>query len=200
MEFDLENDHAELAYKLLTTAVTPRPIALVTTVSGDGSINAAPFSFFNVFGSQPPVVALAPGDRSPGIPKDTAANIRRSGEFVVHVVDAAIAEKMVACAASLPPGQSEIPHAGFSTCPAHRVAPPRIAEAPVALECVEHTTLQIGQNRLVVGRVLHLHIRDGLLDPETLRLVPGAFEPVGRMHGPDGYCRTGDLFKIARPD
>ncbi|MDG2123814.1 MAG: flavin reductase family protein, partial [Verrucomicrobiales bacterium] len=114
MEFDLTHEHADLAYKLLTTVVTPRPIALVTTVSANGTVNAAPFSFFNVFGSEPPIVALAPGDRSPGIPKDTAANIRNNGEFVVHIVDPPIAEKMVACASSLPADESELPLAGFT--------------------------------------------------------------------------------------
>lgn len=200
MDFDLENEHAPLAYKLLTTVVTPRPIALVTTVSDTGVVNAAPFSFFNVFGSRPPIVALAPGDRSPGIPKDTASNILSNGEFVVHITDAPIAEKMVACATSLPPGESEPELAGFTTTPSATVSVPRIAEAPVAIECVEHTTLKIGQNRLVVGRVRHLFIRDGILDPSTLHLAPGALEPVGRMHGGDGYCHTSAFFTIPRPD
>ncbi|NRB77011.1 MAG: flavin reductase, partial [Verrucomicrobiales bacterium] len=87
MEFDLTGEHSRYAYKLIAGLVTPRPIAWVTTEDEDGRVNAAPFSFFNVFGSRPPVLAFAPGDKEPGIPKDTARNIRRSGEFVVNLVD-----------------------------------------------------------------------------------------------------------------
>ena len=93
-------------YGILASLIVPRPIALISTVSRDGVRNAAPFSFFNVFGSNPPVVVVAPGDRSPGIPKDTARNIRETGTFVVNMVDPAIMEGMNASAATLPPETS----------------------------------------------------------------------------------------------
>src|SRR5271155_5319331 len=104
MELDLENQHADRAYALLASLVTPRPIAWVTTISPEGEVNAAPFSFFNVLGANPPIVGFCPGDRDNGIPKDTALNIRASHEFVVNLVDLGLAEQMNITAASLPHG------------------------------------------------------------------------------------------------
>src|SRR6516164_8491255 len=139
-------DSKELAgrvYPILASLVTPRPIALVTTLSPDGKVNAAPFSFFNLIGAKPPICAFAPGDRDDGTPKDTARNIRATHEFVVNLVDESIADKMNLCAASLPYGESELDHAGLTATPSSLVKPPRIAEAPANLECTEWGTLQI---------------------------------------------------------
>src|SRR6187549_4093667 len=108
MEFDLENQHASRAYPLLASVVVPRPIALVTTLGPDGVVNAAPFSFFNLLGTEPPILAIAPGDRDDGTPKDTARNIRDGHEFVVNLVDETVAEAMNRSAASLPYGVSEL--------------------------------------------------------------------------------------------
>ncbi len=199
MEFDLEGNDRANAYKLLSGLVTPRPIALVTTVDPEGRVNAAPFSFFNAFGSRPPIVALAPGDREPGIPKDTARNIRLTGEFVVNLSNESMAEQMVGCAASLAPGENELEHVGLTSVPSTSVRPPRIAEAPVSLECTEWSTLEIGRNRMVIGVVKRIHTHDGVLDPDNLHVNLEAYRPVGRMHGPDGYTRTRDFFTIARP-
>ena len=113
MELDLENEFADRAYPILASLVTPRPIALVTTISADGKINAAPFSFFNLLGANPPICAFAPGDRDDGTPKDTALNVRATHEFVVNLVDEAIAEAMNQCAASLPYGENELTRAGL---------------------------------------------------------------------------------------
>lgn len=137
MIFDIEGEHAERAYPLLASLVTPRPIALVTTLSPEGNINAAPFSFFNVLGANPPIIAFAPGDRDDGTPKDTARNIRLTHEFVVNLVDEAIAEPMNQCAASLPYGVSELESAKLTTLPSATIKTPRIAEAPASLECIE---------------------------------------------------------------
>lgn len=134
MELDLTGPHRDDAYMILAGLVTPRPIALVTTVDPEGRVNAAPFSFFNVLGDSPPIVGFCPGDRSPGVPKDTARNIRLTHEFVVNLVDEAIAEKMNLCASSLPPGESELAHAGLSAAGSSVVKPPRILEAPASLE------------------------------------------------------------------
>lgn len=200
MEFDLEGKDLDKAYKLLAGLVTPRPIALISTMDEDGRVNAAPFSFFNVFGSDPPIIIVAPGNREPGVPKDTARNIRRTGEFVVNLVSEAIAEPMVACAASLPTGESELPHAGLTHTPSSVVRPPRITESPVNLECTEWSTMEIGGNRLVIGLVKRVHVRNDILDPETLHVNLDAYRPVGRMHGPDGYTgTTSDFFTIDRP-
>src|SRR5438128_2179537 len=166
MEFDLEHEHADRAYPLLASVVVPRPIALVTTLGPDGVVNAAPFSFFNLLGANPPILGFCPGDRADGTPKDTARNIRQGHEFVVNLVDEAVAEAMNRTAASLPHGQSEIKLAGLTTAPCSVVKPPRIAESPASLECVEWGTLQIGENRLVIGLIKCVHVRDELFDAE----------------------------------
>jgi len=199
MELDLVGKYADRAYPLLAGLVTPRPIALVTTISPDGVVNAAPFSFFNVFGAEPPVCAFAPADRDDGMPKDTARNIRATHDFVVNLVDEAIAGAMNLCAASLPYGESELMHARLSTAPSSVVKPPRIAESPVSLECVEHSTLHIGGNRLVIGLIKRLHVREDLVDPQTLRVNQEKLFTIGRMAGPNGYCRTRDRFEMIRP-
>ena len=163
-------------------------------------MNAAPFSFFNVFGTRPPVVAFAPGDKQPGVPKDTARNIRETGEFVINLVDEAVFEPMVQCAATLPHGVDELEGSGLGYTDSFAVMPPRITEAPAALECREHSTIRIGQNRLIVGEVLRVWARDGIFDPQTLRMDMSQYQPVGRMAAPDWYTRTVDLFELARPD
>lgn len=200
MEFDLNGEHAKFTYRLLAGVVVPRPIAWVTTIDESGSVNAAPFSFFNVMGTSPPIVAFAPGDRAPGIPKDTARNIRRSGEFVVNLVDEENAEAMNLTSSEIPGGESEIELAGLSTLPSTVVKPPRIAESPVAIECEEWSTLEIGRNRLVIGLVKRLHVRDGILDPDSLLVQKEAYQPIGRMEVPAGYCRTRDRFDMERPE
>src|SRR5580692_10255476 len=166
MELDLEKEFADRAYNILASLVTPRPIALVTTINADGRVNAAPFSFFNLLGANPPICAFAPGDRENGTPKDTALNIRSQHEFVVNLVDESIAEAMNKCAASLPYGENELTHAGLTAAPSSLVKPPRIAEAPASLECVEWGTLQIGGNRMVIGVIKRIHIREELFDAE----------------------------------
>ncbi len=170
MELDLEGKHADRAYAVLASLVTPRPIAWVTTLGPDGVVNAAPFSFFNALGANPPIIGFCPGDREDGTPKDTARNIRLTHEFVVNLVDEACAEAMNRTAASLPYGVSELKQAGLTTAPSSVVKPPRIAEAPASLECAEWGTLQIGGNRLIIGLVKRVQVRDELFDAKTLRI------------------------------
>jgi flavin reductase (DIM6/NTAB) family NADH-FMN oxidoreductase RutF len=199
MELDLENQFADRAYPILASLVTPRPIALVTTISPDGKINAAPFSFFNLLGANPPILAFAPGDRDNGTPKDTALNTRATHEFVVNLVDEAIAEAMNQCATSLPYGENELNHAGLHTAPSIIVKPPRIAESPASLECVEWGTLQIGGNRVIIGLIKRLHLRDELFDAEKRRIQTEKLFTIGRMASPHWYCRTRDRFEMIRP-
>jgi flavin reductase (DIM6/NTAB) family NADH-FMN oxidoreductase RutF len=199
MEIDLTGPHREDAYMILSGLVTPRPIALTTTVDREGRVNAAPFSFFNVLGDSPPIVGLCPGDREPGVPKDTALNIRLTQEFVVNLVDEPMAEAMNLCSSSLPPGENELKLAGLTAVPSRGVQPPRLAEAPASLECRCHSILEIGANRLVIGEVLRVHVREGLFDSETWLLRPGSYHPIGRMQAPHWYCRTLDLFELRRP-
>ena len=199
MELDLENQFADRVYPLLASLVIPRPIALVTTISPDGKVNAAPFSFFNLLGARPPILAVAPGDRDDGTPKDTALNIRATHEFVVNLVDEAIAAAMNQCAASLPYGENELLHAGLHSAPSSLVKPPRILESPASLECVEWGTLQIGDNRVVIGVVKRLHLRDELFDAEKKRIHTDKLFLIGRMASPHWYCRTRDRFEMIRP-
>ena len=205
MEIEMDALAPGARYKVLASLVTPRPIAWVTTVDGTGRVNAAPFSYFNVFGSNPPIVAFAPGNRvpagngEPAVPKDTARNIRETREFVVNLVDEEVGEAMVRTAASLEHGESELEAAGLAGTASAVVRPPRIAESPAALECREWATLEIGANRLVVGVVERIFVRDGLLDPETWELDRSRFAPLGRMASPDWYCRTEDQFAMSQP-
>jgi flavin reductase (DIM6/NTAB) family NADH-FMN oxidoreductase RutF len=199
MELDLEGPFADRAYPILASLVVPRPIALVTTMSAAGKVNAAPFSFFNVLGADPPILAVAPGDRDDGTPKDTARNIRLTHEFVVNLVDEAIAEAMNKCAAPLPYGEDELPHAGLHSAPSSVVRPPRILESPVSLECKEWGTLHIGDNRVVIGLVKRVHLREELFDIEKKRVRGDELFLIGRMASPDWYCRTRDRFEMTRP-
>lgn len=199
MELDLEKEFADRAYPILASLVTPRPIALVTSMSPDGKVNAAPFSFFNLMGAAPPICAFAPGDREDGTPKDTPRNIRATHEFVVNLVDESIAEAMNKCAASLPYGQNELASAGLTAAPSSVVKPPRIAEAPASLECVEWGTLQIGDNRVVIGLIKRIHLRDDLFDVEKRRIHTEKLYTVGRMASPHWYCKTRERFEMIRP-
>jgi flavin reductase (DIM6/NTAB) family NADH-FMN oxidoreductase RutF len=200
MELDLEGQLADRAYPILASLVVPRPIALVTTVNPQGRVNAAPFSFFNVLGAEPPIVAVSPGDRDDGTPKDTARNIRLTHEFVVNLVDENLAVAMNKCAASLPYGENELQHANLHSIPSSTVEPPRIAEAPVSLECKEWGTLQIGDNRVVIGLVKRIHVRDDLFDPVEKRVNSDRLFLIGRMASPHWYCRTRDRFELIRPE
>ena len=185
-------------YKLLASLVVPRPISFVTTVNAAGLVNAAPYSFFNVFSEDPPLVVIGIGRRSDGTLKDTALNIEANGDFVVNLVDEGIATAMNVAATDFPPDQSEIDPAGLTLVPSSLVAPPRIAEAPAALECRNHTTLLVATDRrLVVGEVLAVHTRPGLIDPGNLRLDLDAYKPVGRLFA-NLYCRTRDTFELVR--
>jgi flavin reductase (DIM6/NTAB) family NADH-FMN oxidoreductase RutF len=199
MELDLEHEYADRAYPILASLVTPRPIALVTSISPDGKVNAAPFSFFNLLGARPPICAFAPGDRDDGTPKDTARNIRATHEFVVNLVDEAIAEAMNQCAATLPYGENELKYSGLTAAPSTVVKPPRIAEAPASFECLEWGTLRIGENRVIVGLIKRLHLRDELFDAEKRRVHSEKLFTIGRMASPHWYCKTRDRFELIRP-
>ena len=200
MELNVETDYADRAYTILASLVTPRPIALVTTISADGKVNAAPFSFFNLMGANPPICAFAPSDRENGVPKDTALNVRATHEFVVNLVDEKIAEAMNQCAASLPFGENELVRAGLTAAPSSIVKPPRIAEAPASLECTEWGTLQIGGNRMVIGLIKRIHLRDEFFDAATKRVRTEKLLTIGRMASPHWYCKTSDRFEMKRPD
>jgi len=187
-----------LRYKLLAGVIVPRPIALVTTLTADGVVNAAPFSFFNVFSEEPPLVVIGLQSKGDLSPKDTTANVRRSGEFVVNLVGEAIAEQMDVCAAEFPSDISELDEAGLTTASSIDINVPRIAEAPVALECRRNIILSFGPHRdLLIGEVLRIHAFPGIIDPITFRTNLSEYCPVGRISG-NRYSKQNDIFIITR--
>jgi flavin reductase (DIM6/NTAB) family NADH-FMN oxidoreductase RutF len=203
MHFDLAQIPDTDAYKLLVSTVVPRPIALATTVDPEGRVNAAPFSFFNAVSSVPPVVVLgiSPGTASEDGYKDTERNIRDSGEFVVNLVDEALAEQMNICAVDFPAGTSELNKAELTPVPSVGVRPPRIARSPVIFECRRISGVSLGpRSVLEIGRVIHVHIRDDLIDPEKMYVRTEKMRLIGRMHGRGWYARTSDLFLMDRLD
>ncbi len=197
---DLRGEHAERAYPILAGLVVPRPIAWVSTLNANGTINLAPFSFFNVFGDDPPLVIFAPGDREDGTPKDTAINCKRTGEFVVHLVSESLCDTMVRTAASLPYGQSELDREDLAWTASAVVAPPRLTQAPAALECTVHKVKKIGNNRLVFGIVERVWVQESLWDEKNQRILGHLHHPVGRMSVPDWYCHTREQFEKKRPE
>jgi flavin reductase (DIM6/NTAB) family NADH-FMN oxidoreductase RutF len=201
MHFDLAEIPQEQAYKLLVGTVVPRPIALATTVDLEGRVNAAPFSFFNAVSSIPPVVVLGigGGEGTGDGWKDTERNIRDTGEFVVNLVDEALAERMNICAVDFPSAVGELDIARLTALPSAGVKPPRIAESPVSFECRRMTGLSLGaRSVLEVGRVVHIHIRDDLVDPARFYVATDKMRLVARMHGRGWYARTSDLFEMPR--
>jgi len=195
MDIDFSQLGAYERYKLMASLIVPRPIALITTLGEDGTVNAAPFSMFNMLGEDPPVVMVSINRLHDGRLKDTAANILRTGEFVVHITDEAMARRMHACGDALPPHESELVHAGLTAVPSRSVAPPRIAEAPVAFECVLHETMETASRYVFIGRVQWLGVREGLVDTERWRVRLQDYHPVGRF-GASFYVTTGDRFSL----
>ncbi|HJQ57447.1 MAG TPA: flavin reductase family protein [Vineibacter sp.] len=179
-------------YKLLISFVLPRPIAWVTTAGPTGVVNAAPFSFFNVFAEDPPLVMFAINKRPDGRIKDTWTNIERTGEFVVNLTDEPLAEKMHQSSGDFPPEIGEPNYLGLSLAPSRDVKPPRLAQAPWALECRTWQVINVKDDRqLVIGEGLRFHVRDDLWDPQAMRVYTEKYHPVGRMFA-DRYCRTDD--------
>ena len=200
MFYKLSELEAKNCYKLLTGLVIPRPIAFVSTSSETGQINAAPFSFFNIFGEAPALLVLGMESRPDGRLKDSARNIRNQGEFVVNLVDEAIAEAMNICAADMPSEISEPEMAGLTTQPAELVNAPRLSESPVNMECQLRQLIICGPNRhLFLAEILAIHVRDGLVDPISLHVDPVTYAPIGRLAG-SWYSRQHDRFEMKRPN
>ena len=188
-------------YKFLIGSIIPRPIAFVTTKSEKGVVNGAPFSFFNIVSSNPPLISVSI-QRPAGRVKDTSRNVLATREFVVHIVDTANVEKINETAATLPPDESEIPHAGLTLIESTIISVPAIAEAKVRFECKLEQALELGGDSehpgcdLLIGKVVAYHIdenlyNDGRIDAETLAAV-------SRLAGND-YAEIGRTFTIARP-
>ncbi len=201
MDVALETLDPKLRYKLLTALIIPRPIAWITSLDEEGRVNAAPYSFFNVLGNRPPVVAFGPGDRAPGTAKDTARNVAHAKQFVINLVDPDCVENMHRTAAPFPSHVSEVEALGLELLPSVKVAAPRLADSKVHLECSYWDTVQVLDNRIIFGLIEHLHAADGIVDPTTYRIDPARFQGVGRLQGPGWYAKTSDRIDLGRfPD
>ena len=198
-------------YLLLRDSVLPRPIAWVSTIGADGTTNLSPYSFFNVCSPDPPVVGFSVGGkgrdaRGQAIPKDTLVNVRANGEMVVNIVPESMMRPMVETSANLPPGESEFAFARLPEAPSTTVRPPRVAGAPVALECTVHSILEIGHSWWVMGQVRHVHVDEraylgtvkGIAHRVDLLRDP-ATRPVGRL-GRALYVKLGEIETVLRRD
>lgn len=194
--FDFAELDARQRYKLLIGTVIPRPIAFVTTLSKDGRRNAGPFSFFNVLTHDPAILAIGVENYADGRMKDTSRNIRDTEEFIVHIVDDALAAQMEICAIKFGPDVDELAEAGLETVPGTAVRAPRILSAPAALECRRYMTLEVGKAReIILGEVVGVHVRADAVDPATLHIDQLAMDAIGRLGG-HSYARTRDQFDI----
>lgn len=195
MELDIQRLTSHQRYKLMSSLIAPRPIALITTLSPGNVINAAPFSMFNMLGEDPPILMISINARDDSTLKDTAINIDRDGEFVVHMCDEPLAQKMHRCADPLPSNSSELLHAGFTAIASRTVRPPRIAEAPVAFECKLFEKIETTSRKIFIGEIHWLHVRDGLVNAQTCNVDLENYSPLGRGGGAY-YVTTRNRFKI----
>ena len=186
-------------YKVLASVVIPRPIALVTALMEDGRVNAAPHSFFNAFSDDPPIIALGVALRPNKTAKDTARLSLLNREFVVNLVDEPFARSMSDAAIDFPPEVSEVEALGLETVPSTDIKTPRLKAAPFAFECKHLVTMHFSAERaFIVGEVVRMHARDGLMDAKTLRIDLAAYKPVGRLFG-DLYAHQLDTYELKRP-
>ncbi|CAN7728043.1 flavin reductase family protein [Rhizobium sp. LjRoot258] len=199
VSFDFETLSERERYKLMIGTIIPRPIALVTTVDEHGRINAAPFSFFNCLSADPPILALGVENNPDMSFKDTGHNIRMTEVFTVNIVSFAIAEAMHVCGSKYPRGVDELKEAGLTAMPGEKVASPWIAQAPAAFECRRHVTLELGKSRqIIMGEIVYAHYRDGVVDPERLRVDPAEVDAIARLGG-DTCSTIRDRFEMLTP-
>jgi flavin reductase (DIM6/NTAB) family NADH-FMN oxidoreductase RutF len=197
--FDFGVLPAKERYKLLLSTIVPRPIAWIVSADRGGRLNAAPFSFFNAFATDPPVVGIGIGSYEPGKPKDTRRNICDTREFVINLVSEEMAKAMNITAIGFEPGVSELGEAGLETSPSIHIRPPRIAGSPVAMECELMQIVELGADTgLVLGRVLAMHVReDAVMDATKHYIDTPRLNLIARMHA-GWYSRTSDLLRLER--
>lgn len=203
----MQIDPAELptrdVYFHMIATIVPRPIAWISTMDEAGRVNLAPFSYFTGVTSKPPTVCVCVGNRRDGHPKDTAANIERTGAFVVNIVPYPLTEQMVQTSADYDHGVDEMSAVGLTPAPSVKIAPPRVLEAPAQLECTLHQMVPIvheGQitNRMFIGRIELIHLRDEIVDARGFA-DPAKLDAVGRMGG-RSYTRAHQSFPMAKPE
>jgi len=194
MEIDAQGLTAQAAYKLLTGIVVPRPIAWVSTLTAEGSVNLAPFSAFTFLSHDPPMVGVSVGTRS-GMLKDTGRNILEWREFVVNIADQSLIQKLHESSYEYPPDVSEAEELGLTAEPSFHIRTPRIAEAPIAMECRLHQCIELGRqpNRLMVGEVLRFRFREGLV--VNGKIATTALNPIARLGGPN-YATLGEIVTL----
>ena len=197
--FDFSDLAPREAYKVMIGTIVPRPIAWVTTVSPEGIVNAAPYSFFNCLSADPPILALGVENKPDRSFKDTAHNIRMTECFTVNIVDRANVAAMSVTAAAFGPEVDELKMAGLTAAPGEKVVCPRIAEAPVAFECERYLGIQVSSAReIILGRIVMAHIRQDIIDPVTCYSDHQKLDAIGRMGG-NGYAGTLDYFDRPTP-
>jgi flavin reductase (DIM6/NTAB) family NADH-FMN oxidoreductase RutF len=194
LSFDMNALSAPQRYKLFMGSVIPRPIALVSTLSGDGHVNAAPFSNFMVVSSAAGILAFACAyEKEDRAEKDTLVNVRARGEFVVNTVPVSLVQQVQQCAESFPPEVSEVEIAGLHLLPSTQIATPRIAESKVQFECRLDNMQLYGETQLIFGKVLAMHVREEIFDDYRIRCAP--YAPAGRLGG-RVYCSLGELIEV----
>jgi len=184
-------------YKLLISSVVPRPIAWVSSVDAAGVANLAPFSYFMAITDEPPTIAFSCSPRG-GDRKDTLRNVEATGQFVVNVVDDDRAEPMNLSSGDYPPETDEFAVTGLTPAPSLVVKAPRVAEAPINMECTVARILPVGKAHLVLGEIVQWHVRDDVYDAATGRLDMHRLRPVGRLTG-NLYSHIHDIFEMKRP-
>jgi flavin reductase (DIM6/NTAB) family NADH-FMN oxidoreductase RutF len=194
MRIDPAELGAEQAYRLITGIVVPRPIAWVTTLSGTGVVNLAPFSAFTFVSPKPPMLAISVG-RKAGTYKDTALNILLNEEYVVHIADTALMTMVHESSIEHPREISEVEELQLETLPSEKIAVPRLKAPPIAMECRFRQCLEFGdtRTRLIVGEVLVFHLRDGLVN--NGKIETEALDPIARIGGPR-YARLGEIVTL----
>lgn len=197
MYFDVDELDLGRSYKLLSSCVTPRPIAWVVTRSAEGRHNAAPYSLFNFFGGHPPVIAIGMGERA-GQPKDSLRNILQFPEFVVNLVPAALAQAMNDTATEFAPDVDELEVVGMDREGCRKVAVPRIAQSPVALECRMRDVIDLDTaGALLLANVVGIHIADeAVIDPRRCHIDTSKLDLIGRLESPGWYTHTASRFKM----
>lgn len=200
LSIDPSNNTERENYKFLIGSIIPRPIAFVTTLSKNGTLNGAPFSYFNIVSSNPPMISLAI-QRKEGKEKDTTRNIIDLKEFVVHIVDEENVEKINTTAANLPPEQSEIELARLNPINSEKISVPGIKEAKIRMECTLEHVIALGDDEspgsdLIIGKVVQFHIKDALY--ENGRIDHEGLGAVSRLAG-NNYAKIGEVFSIERP-
>jgi len=201
MQIDVSQTTAADVYPWIVGLVNPRPIAWVTTLSPSGVVNLAPFSFFNAFGANPPIVVFSPTLNRASGKKDTLKNLEALGEFVINVATASLAETVNLTSREVAPDVSEVELANLHTLPSIKVKPPRVAESPASLECIVRQIIPMGTGpiaaNLVIGEVVMIHVSDDVLDAAGA-VDPRKLKTVARLGGAH-WCHTSDLFELPRP-